>query len=119
MENNVLTEKEIVEKKFPASKNGYNPFEVDKFLDTLTLSINQLNREISSLKLLKDEAEKRVEELNKKLEETKREFQLFRNKFKNIKEDDFIDNRSSIELLKKVNVYAKKLNELGVDVNKL
>ena len=62
---------------------------------------------------------KQVEELSKKLEETKREFQLFKNKFKNINENDFIDNRSSIELLKKVNIYAKKLSELGVDVNKL
>jgi hypothetical protein len=39
--------------------------------------------------------------------------------FKNINENDFIDNRSSIELLKKVNIYAKKLSELGVGVSKL
>ena len=119
MANQVLTEKEIIEKKFVASKNGYNPFEVDKFLDTITLTINELNRQISSLKSEKDEANNKANELNKKLEEVNREFQLFKNKFKNIKEDDFIDNRSNIELLKKVNVYAKKLNELGVDVTKL
>ena len=46
MSQKVLTEKEILEKKFTASKNGYNPFEVDKFLDTITLSINELNRQI-------------------------------------------------------------------------
>ena len=119
MANHVLTEKEIIDKKFAASKNGYNPFEVDKFLDAITLSISDLNHEISALKNSKDEALKQVEELSKKLEETKREFQLFKNKFKNINENDFIDNRSSIELLKKVNIYAKKLSELGVDVSKL
>ena len=119
MSQKVLTEKEILEKKFTASKNGYNPFEVDKFLDAITRSISDLNHEISALKNSKDEALKQVEELSKKLEETKREFQLFKNKFKNINENDFIDNRSSIELLKKVNIYAKKLSELGVDVSKL
>lgn len=119
MANQVLTEKEIIEKKFVASKNGYNPFEVDKFLDTITLTINKLNNEIATLKSQNNEANIRNEELNKKLEDIKREFQLFKNKFKNIKEDDFIDNRSNIELLKKVNVYAKKLSELGVDVTKL
>ena len=46
MNYDVLKEKDIIEKKFTASKNGYNPLEVDKFLDAITLSINALFNEI-------------------------------------------------------------------------
>ena len=119
MPNHVLTEKEIIDKKFAASKNGYNPFEVDKFLDTITLSINELNRQILEVKKQKSDVENVVAQLKQEIVDIKNDFQLFKNKFKNINENDFIDNRSSIELLKKVNIYAKKLSELGVDVSKL
>ena len=119
MSQKVLTEKEILEKKFTASKNGYDPFEVDKFLDTITLSINELNRQILEVKKQKSDVESIVAHLKQEIVDIKNDFQLFKNKFKNIKEDDVLDNRSNFELLKKVNVYAKKLSELGVDVNKL
>ena len=119
MSQKVLTEKEILEKKFTASKNGYNPFEVDKFLDSITLSINELNRQILEVKKQKTDIESVVAHLKQEIVDIKNDFQLFKNKFKNIKEDDVLDNRSNFELLKKVNIYAKKLSELGVDVNKL
>ena len=119
MDQRVLTEKEILDKKFAASKNGYNPFDVDKFLDTIILSMVELKREIASLEKEKATSQEKIKTLEKELSEVKRDFQLFKNKFKYIKEDDVIDNRSNFELIKKVNIYAKKLAELGVDVSKL
>ena len=119
MENKNLTEKEILEHKFAASKNGYNPFEVDKFLDLIVLTIVELNRQIKSLNNDKKEKDDEIDRLNNKIEDLKNEFQLFKNKFKNIKEEDILNNRSNFELLKKVNIYERKLNELGVDINKL
>lgn len=119
MIKDVLSIEDILNKKFKASQNGYNPFEVDKFLDTVTLTINALNTEIKNLNQLNDESVQEIEMLKKKLDDLNTEFTLFKNKFKYIKETDFIDNRSSIDLLRKVNVYSEKLNELGVDVNKL
>ena len=90
-----------------------------KFLDTITLSINELNREISSLKNLKKEEENKVKKLTDELDNLRKEYQLFKNKFKYIKEEDILDNRSNFELLKKVNRYEKKLSELGVDISKI
>lgn len=119
MNYDVLKEKDIIEKKFTASKNGYNPLEVDKFLDAITLSINALFNEI---KKLTDENQvnlDKIETLMKEKKELESKFFMFKNKYKNIKENDFIDNRSSIELLKKVNIYERKLSSLGVDVTKL
>jgi DivIVA domain-containing protein len=119
MSQKVLTEKEILEKKFTASKNGYNPFEVDKFLDTIILSVIELNRQIILLQQEKSDSKNTIQILTRQLNDLKSEFQLFKNRFKNIKEDDVLNNRSNFELLKKVNVYERKLSELGVDVSKL
>jgi DivIVA domain-containing protein len=119
MDQRVITEKEILEKKFTASKNGYNPFEVDKFLDTIILSVIELNRQIILLQQEKSDSKNTIQILTRQLNDLKSEFQLFKNRFKNIKEDDVLNNRSNFELLKKVNVYERKLSELGVDVSKL
>ncbi|UVD81488.1 DivIVA domain-containing protein [Mycoplasma iguanae] len=33
---------QIIDKKFPAVINGYNPLDVDQFLDTITLKIERI-----------------------------------------------------------------------------
>jgi cell division initiation protein len=119
MKQNVLKETDIIEKKFSATKNGYNPFEVDKFLDAVTLSINELFNEIKNLNELNQNLSNKIDSLNAEKQNLEEEFIIFKNKFKNIKESDFIDNKSSVELLKKVNIYEKKLASLGVDITKL
>lgn len=114
-----LTVEDILNKKFEPSKVGYNPIEVDKFLDKVLLTVNNLNLTINALneKILMDH--KSFDELTINYKDLETKFYAFKNKYKNIKEDDFIDNKNSIELIKKINIYERKLNELGIDPKSL
>lgn len=114
-----LSVEEILNKKFQPSKIGYNPVEVDKFLDKVILTVNNLDLIIKALneKIVADQVsyKKLVDQYN----ELETRFYSFKNQYKNIKETDFIDNKNSIELLKKINIYEKKLSELGIDPTSL
>lgn len=119
MANVILTEEEILEKKFNASKNGYNPLEVDRFLDKLVLTVHDLNGIIAKLDSDKLELSKKIRALEDKISELKTNFEIFKTKYKNIKESDFIDFSTTIEQIKKINIYETKLHSLGVDVKAL
>ncbi len=116
-----LTQQTILEKKFKPNVKGYDPLEVDKFLD---LVINDygvveekakkseeevlaLKREIESLKATLRESEK-----NLSIEKSKNVV-LERNK---VSDHNGLD---PIELLQKCSKYEIKLYELGCDPSKV
>ena len=53
---------------------------------------------------------------SKKLE---KDFYLFKEKYKNIKDSDFVENANTLEMIKKINLYERKLFELGQDPKKI
>lgn len=57
-----LTPEEVINKRFQATKfkEGYNPEEVDDFLDEVVIELRRLNAENASLKRQLEEAENRV-----------------------------------------------------------
>lgn len=57
-----LTPEEVINKRFQATKfkEGYNPEEVDDFLDEIVIELRRLNAENSSLKRQLDDAEARA-----------------------------------------------------------
>lgn len=57
-----LTPEEVINKRFQATKfkEGYNPEEVDDFLDEIVIELRRLNAENSSLKRQLDDAEVRA-----------------------------------------------------------
>lgn len=57
-----LTPEEVINKRFQATKfkEGYNPEEVDDFLDEIVIELRRLNAENSSLKRQLDDAESRA-----------------------------------------------------------
>lgn len=114
---NLLSNKDILEKKFEATSKGYNPLEVDKFLDDIMQTLSIKNKQIEStskeLIFLKEENEK----LKKDFNEIEKSFTLFKKRYKNLNDDDF-SKYSMIDLIKRVNVYETKLNELGIDPEK-
>ncbi len=58
-----LTPEEVINKRFQATKfkEGYNPEEVDDFLDEIVIELRRLNAENSSLKRQLEDAESRLE----------------------------------------------------------
>lgn len=111
-----FTSEEILNKKFPAAPKGYNPLEVDIYLDKIlkdyqTVEQNNLlsKEEIDSL----NNRIRSLEEDNKKLE---LENASYKNKLKNIKEVDNV-SRDNINLVKKINTYEKFLWNHGFNPN--
>ena len=115
----ILNYQDILNKKFSASLKGYNPLEVDLFLDQVLYTIDLKDKKIDSLTSEVQSLKKSLDDLTEKNRNISREFSFFKKRFKNINEDDVLKNASTIELIQKVNVYERKLNELGVDLKDL
>lgn len=115
----ILNYQDILNKKFSASLKGYNPLEVDLFLDQVLYTIDLKDKKIDSLTSEVQSLKKSLDDLTEKNINISREFSFFKKRFKNINEDDVLKNASTIELIQKVNVYERKLNELGVDLKDL
>lgn len=60
-----LTPKDILEKDFKTSMRGYNPAEVDEFLDIVIRDYESFTNELASLKSENDRLLDKVDELTK------------------------------------------------------
>lgn len=110
-----ITSKELVDKVFKATPRGYDPFEVDSYLDKIlkdyrTIESNYLveKREIDQLK----GTIKRLEEEKKELE---LEIARCENKLQGLKDINGV-TPENIDLLKRINVYEKYIyQKMGIN----
>lgn len=68
-----LTPKDIVDKDFPTSLRGFNPKEVDLFLDIIIRDYESFLTEVSHLSKMNQELETENKQLKDKLEEQSQE----------------------------------------------
>lgn len=113
-----LSSKSILDKKFKQNLKGYDPEDVDSFLDKviedyekIECDFNELNRQITDLK-------RDNETLKAQLRD--KEAAISIQKSKNIalssSHQSSLDN---LELLQRLSAYEKKLYQLGVDPSKI
>lgn len=107
----------LLSKKFNATKNGYDPKEVDVFLDAIISYLLEINKTLEALQDNSDSLEVLARNQSANIETLKKDLLTLKSKYKFIKETDFIDNNSSIELLRKVNKYEKILHDNGIDID--
>lgn len=107
-----LNSKEILEKKFPNVPRGYDPLEVDKYLDMVIkdyklVEANYLD-ESSEVETLKA----KIATLEKENQELKIDNEKYASRLKDINENDnvTVDN---IDLVKRINVLEKFLYQHG------
>ncbi|ASR40813.1 cell division regulator GpsB [Ligilactobacillus agilis] len=67
MENVNLTPKDIVNKNFKPKMRGYDPTEVDEFLDMVIQDYENFNKETQRLQVENDRLVAKVDELTKQL----------------------------------------------------
>lgn len=65
MEERNFTTKDILQKEFKTGMRGYNPTEVDEYLDQVIRDYESFNKEISQLKAENDRLHSKVDELTK------------------------------------------------------
>jgi len=112
----LLSSKDVLNKEFSKNVKGYDPLEVDSFLDMVLKDykvvddvVSNLNQQIVNLKEINQEQEVEFEAL--KASSNKKAKQTFV-----VNDYSRLDN---LELLKKISAYENKLYELGVDPSKI
>lgn len=109
---------DIIDMKFDPVKNGYSTVQVDRFLDLLDKEIEQKNSEINKLKDQNSALSNDLSNLKNVNKDLENELNQLKFKYKNIDPEAF-ENSTRIRDLKKIDVYEKKLNSLGIDVKDL
>ncbi|MBP5694940.1 MAG: DivIVA domain-containing protein [Bacilli bacterium] len=114
----ILSSKEILNKKFKANQKGYDPDDVDAFLDKVLEDYKQVEKENSSYEAKITELKRENESLKTKLRE--KDSVISMQKSKNVAlstpHQKSLDN---IELLQRCSAYEKKLYSLGIDPSKI
>jgi DivIVA domain-containing protein len=114
-----FTDIDILGKKFDGVDKGYSMVQVDQFLDLLLNERKQKNAEISQLNETISALRVENKDFSDRFSNLSNEFLIYKSTFKNLKPSDLQNKISGVELLAKINVYEKKLNELGIDPKSL
>lgn len=112
----LLTSRDILNKEFTKNVKGYDPLEVDTFLDNVLKDYKVIDNVIVNLN-------DKVNELKKENQELTSELELLKSQNVRKSKQTFVVNDYSrldnLELLKKISAYENKLYELGVDPSKI
>ncbi len=112
----LLTSKDILNKEFTKNVKGYDPLEVDTFLDNVLKDYKVIDNVIINLNDKVSELKKQNQELINEIESMKSQ------NVKKAKQTFVVNDYSrldNLELLKKISAYENKLYELGVDPSKI
>jgi DivIVA domain-containing protein len=116
----VLTANDILEKKFTAEVKGYDPREVDLFLDVVLKDYQTVEQFIQhQLPTLKT-YEQQVASLKKRIADLEIQVADMKDKVNVINTNKTVEiNQDNFLLVKKIGIYEKELFKLGIDPNKL
>lgn len=113
-----VTTRDILLKKFKQSPNGYNPEEVDMFLDKILNDYRKIEGELNNYEEEIVTLRREVESLKSNIRSKDAELSVI--KSKNIamvgNKNQPIDN---LVLLQRCSAYEKKLFDLGIDPSKI
>ena len=112
----LLTSKDILDKEFTKQNVGYNPSEVDEFLDNILNDYRVIDDILANQDKQISLLSKENNLLKKDLDELRNEMKSKKNTNFNLNEYSSLDN---LELLKKISAYECALYELGIDPSKI
>lgn len=107
-----LSSKEILEKVFPGSPRGYDPFLVDEFLDKVLKDYLEVENNFLMKKEEIDALNQKVELLNKEKQKLEIELGKYKERFSNIKASDNVTT-DNMDLIKKINKYETFIYKMG------
>jgi len=111
-----LKEKDLLDKVFLPSYKGYDPNEVDSFLDLIIKDYKIYNEELTRLQNDNLSLREEIINLKNELKYNKIYLNSKNDKFKEVSSKEGVDN---LELLKRIDIYEQKLYKLGIDPSKL
>lgn len=114
----VLSYKEILNKKFKQNTRGYDPEEVDVFLDKVLSDYKTVEKEVDNLNAQIISLKRDNETLKAALRDKDAAISI--EKSKNIAlSNSHQSSLDNLELLQRCSAYEKKLYQLGIDPSKI
>lgn len=108
----------VLEHEFQAVKPGYDPFDVDSFLDEIVTDYVAIQQFLQKNKKILEELKKENQVLKNKVEKLEIENAVLNEKFKSVSENDNA-SLSNIELLKRISALENALYKLGKDPSEI
>ena len=104
----VLSSEQISEKVFKGVPRGYDPYEVDKYLDTIILDYEKVENNYLLAKEEMKTLEDKVKQLEKENKNLFIELEKLKKKYANIKPGDNVTDEN-IDLIKRINTLERFL----------
>ncbi len=106
-----LDSSEILNKKFNKSEAGYDPLEVDEFLDMIIEDYQKIEQE-------EDSSSHSEEALKEKIQELEIELERYKSRLQGIQESDTV-SLENMDYIKRIRVLEDYLFDLGYDPNSI
>ena len=113
-----LTSQAIMDKVFPGSTPGYNPLQVDEYLDRIIKDYKVVESNCLMLKKDIDDLYLQINQLTEENKNLKVENLKYETRLKNIKEVDNVTTEN-FDLLKRINALEKFIYDKGYDPTKI
>ncbi|MGI6714042.1 MAG: DivIVA domain-containing protein [Bacilli bacterium] len=113
-----LTSEDILLKKFGACQSGYNPEEVDRFLDQVLLEFQRLEKMLAEYIPLLVEEIKELRTTAKKYDELLLRYQNLEKKVHRLDKNPYTAE-AKLDLLMRIDALEKALYKLGKDPAKI
>lgn len=113
-----LNSETILNKVFKGVPRGYDPYDVDKFLDKVLEDYRTIEANYIMSKKEIDGLNQKIFDLNQQIKNLEIELGRYKSKFDNIKPDDNVNN-DNLDLLKKINAYERFLWNNGFNPNNI
>ena len=114
----VLSSNEIGEKVFKGVPRGYDPYEVDKFLDQIIMDYQKVESNYLAEKSEIENYEKKIKKLEEERHFLEIELSKLKAKYSNVKPTDSV-NDDNINLIKRINTLERFLWRNGFNPNNI
>ncbi len=112
----VLSAKTIGDRIFKGVPRGYDPYEVDKFLDQIIADYERVEANHLLTKAELENLERRISELEKRNSELELEVGRYKTKYSNVKPTDTVTDEN-LNYIKRINTLERFLWQNGFNPN--
>ena len=113
-----LNAEEILDKVFKTSRNGYDPLDVDMFLDTILHDYKNMESNVVISQKELNEMKTKISDYESRIKKLEIENTSFKGRLSNIKDGDNV-TKDNVELIKRINMLEKFIFEKGFDPSKI
>lgn len=113
-----LNSRKVIDKEFKGVKNGYEPLEVDKFLDIIVQDYVKMENASNEYKKTLEEYQRTLKVYKDRLDKLELNNAVLSKKMENIADNDNV-SFNNIDLVKRIALLEQALSNAGIDPTKI